>query len=146
MQSCKFWRSACTKTVPAPGSFASTGQAAAEEGQTEGKLLKVLLFGAFVAVALKLAPNIGKAVLPRNCICPIGMPCRWQMLHAGCAKVTQALKLLEADTPLLQKSGANRLRLIASLGVADEQLMREGAPGKLLAMLDRDGDPGEPGI
>lgn len=65
--------------------------------------------------------------------------------HAGSAKVTQALKLLEADTPFLQKSGANRLRLIASLGVAGEQLVREGAPAKLLALLAKDGDPGEPG-
>ena len=56
--------------------------------------------------------------------------------------MTQSVRLLEADTPLLQRSGANRVRLIASSGMADQQLLDVGAPAKLLALLHADGDQG----
>lgn len=66
----------------APGSFASAGSGAAVEGHTEGTLLKVLLFGAFIAVAVKLAPLIGKAISP----CSPSMPLH---VHAACHTALQ---------------------------------------------------------
>ncbi len=60
--------------------------------------------------------------------------------------MTQSLKLLEAKTPFMQRSGAQRVRLLASSGLADEQLLKEGAPAKLLAMLYRESDQGVPAI
>ena len=50
------------------------------------------------------------------------------------------MRLLEADTSLMQRSGADRVRLLAKSGWADEILLREGAPAKLLALLSKSAD------
>ncbi len=64
---------------------------------------------------------------------------------AGAGNVTQSVRLLEAETPLLQRSGASRVRLIAASGLAEQRLVDAGAPGKLLALLHPTGDPGAAG-
>ncbi|KAK9901385.1 hypothetical protein WJX75_009703 [Coccomyxa subellipsoidea] len=87
----------------------------ADEGAV-GRLVRLLLIGTIAAVALKLAPSIG----------------------AG--NVIGAVRLLEADTSLMQRSGADRVRLLAKSGWADEILLREGAPAKLLALLSKSAD------
>lgn len=40
----------------------------------------------------------------------------------------------------MQRSGADRVRLLAKSGWADEILLREGAPAKLLALLSKSAD------
>ncbi|BDA45417.1 hypothetical protein COCOBI_07-2040 [Coccomyxa sp. Obi] len=82
-----------------------------------GRVVRLLLVGTIAAVALKLAPSIG----------------------AG--NVIGAVRLLEADTALMQRSGADRVRMLANTGWANEVLLREGAPAKLLALLSKGGDP-----
>lgn len=44
----------------------------------------------------------------------------------------------------MQRSGAHRIRFLASTGLADELLLKEGAPIKLLENLHQDADQGEP--
>lgn len=63
---------------------------------------------------------------------------------AGHGNVIQAVRLLEAETPFMQRSGAQRVKFLASTGLADELLLTEGAPARLLALLHRDGDQGMP--
>ncbi|CAL8470984.1 g10526 [Coccomyxa elongata] len=82
-----------------------------------GKVVRFLLVGSIAAVALKLAPSIG----------------------AG--NVIGAVGLLEADTALMQRTGADRVRMLANTGWADDVLLREGAPAKLLALLSKGSDP-----
>lgn len=40
----------------------------------------------------------------------------------------------------MQHSGAHRVQMLASMGWAQEALLREGAPAKLLALLSKDSD------
>lgn len=82
-----------------------------------GKVVRFLLVGTIAAVALKLAPSIG----------------------AG--NVIGAVRLLEAETALMQRTGADRVRMLANTGWANEVLLREGAPAKLLALVSKGGDP-----
>ena len=64
---------------------------------------------------------------------------------AGAGNAIGAVRLLEADTSLMQRSGADRVRLLAKSSWAHEILLREGAPAKLLALLcnstDQSGRP-----
>ncbi len=55
-----------------------------------------------------------------------------------------AVRLLEADTALMQRTGADRVRMLANTGWANDVILREGAPAKLLALLNKGSDPSEP--
>ena len=57
--------------------------------------------------------------------------------------MSHAVKLLDAETPFMQKSGARRIRRLAATGLATNELLRENAPAKLLALLHPGTDRGE---
>ena len=57
--------------------------------------------------------------------------------------MSHAVKLLDAETPFMQKSGARRIRRLAATGLATNELLRESAPAKLLALLHPGTDRGE---
>ena len=65
--------------------------------------------------------------------------------RAAAGNVTHAVKLLDAETPFMQQSGAKRIRRLAATGLAGEELRRENAPAKLLGLLHAGADPGQPG-
>ena len=54
-----------------------------------------------------------------------------------------AVRLLDAETPFMQKSGARRIRRLAATGLATDELLRESAPAKLLALLHPGTDRGK---
>ena len=53
-----------------------------------------------------------------------------------------AVRLLDAETPFMQKSGARRIRRLAATGLAGNELLHESAPAKLLALLHPGTDRG----
>ena len=55
-----------------------------------------------------------------------------------------AVRLLDAETPFMQKSGARRIRRLAATGLATNELLHESAPAKLLALLHPGTDRGKP--
>ena len=63
---------------------------------------------------------------------------------AAAGNVTHAVRLLDAETPFMQQSGAKRIRRLAATGLAGEELRRENAPAKLLGLLREGTDPGQP--
>ncbi len=67
----------------------------------------------------------------------------WMLAHAAAGNVTHAVRLLEAETPFMQSSGAKRIRRLAATGMAGEELRRENAPAKLLGLLHAGADPGQ---
>ncbi len=56
--------------------------------------------------------------------------------------MSHAVRLLDAETPFMQKSGARRIRRLAASGLAGSELRKENAPAKLLALLHEDNDEG----
>lgn len=58
--------------------------------------------------------------------------------------MTHAVRLLDAETPFMQSSGAKRIRRLAATGMAGKELRRENAPAKLLGLLHEGADPGQP--
>ena len=53
------------------------------------------------------------------------------------------MKLLGAQEPFLQRSGAKRVRRLAESDDALRALLREQAPARLLALLHADADAGK---
>lgn len=62
---------------------------------------------------------------------------------AGRGNVSHAVRLLDAETPFMQKSGARRIRRLAATGLASSELRKENAPAKLLALLHEGTDEGQ---
>ncbi len=65
-------------------------------------------------------------------------------MMAGAGNVIGAVRLLDAETALMQRTGADRVRMLANTGWANEGILKEGAPAKLLALVSKGGDPSEP--
>ncbi len=61
-------------------------------------------------------------------------------VRTGAGNVIGAVKLLEADTSLMQRTGADRVRMLAKSDWGHGILLREGAPAKLLALLHEGAD------
>ena len=62
---------------------------------------------------------------------------------AGTHSVVHGVALLDAQEPFLQKSGCNRVRLLASASDTNiQKLLDAGAAAKLAAMLQRTSDDG----
>ena len=57
--------------------------------------------------------------------------------------MSHAVRLLDAETPFMQKSGARRIRRLAATGLASSELRKENAPAKLLALLHEGTDEGQ---
>ena len=62
------------------------------------------------------------------------------MWFAALGNVNHAVRLLDAETPFMQKSGAKRIKRLA--GIAGNELQKENAPAKLLGLLHEGTDPG----
>jgi hypothetical protein len=79
-----------------------------------------------------------KIIVGETCMCSELL----RSVGLGQGKAINAVKLLETDTPFMQQSGARRVRRLALTGLVNESLLREGAPVKLVALLDKGGDQG----
>lgn len=63
-------------------------------------------------------------------------------IDTGEGRPEQAVKLLGAQEPFLQRSGAKRVRRLADSDKSLRALLREQAPARLLALLHADADAG----